>query len=209
MKRARAIVGVSDHAGYALFVTATREGVLIDRRRVALLDDGVPVMPHHHDGQRLPIEEAVALVARVRANAERTAHARLEELARSLDTIELEGIALRADPALPPTVAERIADYRAMCVADWVMYRTALGDAARARGWSVHRYEPKRVLDAAARALGRSSIDGLLLDAGRAVGPPWTKEHRLAMAAAIAVSASVVGTSKRAAREPSRRRAGT
>ena len=36
------------------------------------------------------------------------------------------GIALRQCPALPPTIAERIKDYRAQNVADWVMYRKAL-----------------------------------------------------------------------------------
>jgi hypothetical protein len=33
---------------------------------------------------------------------------------------------------LPPTIAERIKDYRAQNVADWVMYRKALSAAAEA-----------------------------------------------------------------------------
>lgn len=216
--RTRAIVGVFDHAGYAHCVTATREGALLDRRRVVLLDDdGLPAMPHHHEAQKLPIDAGVALVARVRESASTHARARLAELAASLDAsrgeIEIVGIALRVDPLLPSTVAERITDYRAMCVADWVMYRGVLADAAVGRGWPVHRYDAKRVIDDAARAMGRSSIDPLLRDAGKAVGPPWTKEHRLAMAASIvasasAVGASAVGASKSATTAPSRRRAG-
>ncbi len=203
MKRARATVGVSDHAGYALFVTVTRDGALIDRRRVALLDDGLPTMPHHHEGQRVPIDEAVALVARVRESAQRSAVSRLDELARSLPSVELAGIALRVDPTLPPTVAERIADYRAMCVADWVMFRHGLADAARARGWSEHRYDAKRVIEGAARSLGRPSVDALLASAGEAVGAPWTKDHEVAMAAAI-----VAGRATRTATGSTRRRAG-
>lgn len=175
-------VGAFDHAGYALLVTV-RDGALVDRREVALVDAALPKMPHHHEGQKLALDEAVALVEKVRASAEHHARVGLEALERSVGSIE--GIALRALPTLPPTVAERITSYRAMCVADWVMYRSALGEAAVARGWRVSWYEPKRVLDDATRALGRD-VAPLLAEVGRRIGPPWRKEHRVAMAAALA-----------------------
>src|SRR5690606_20185783 len=105
-------VGISDHAGWAVLVTV-RARTVIDRRRVTLVEDGVPVMPHHHDAQGLPAEDGVALVEHVRASAERCAAAVLETLASEVRGIR--GIALRAQPDLPPTIAERIADYRAMC----------------------------------------------------------------------------------------------
>lgn len=126
-------VGVSDHAGWAVLVTVDASGTAIDRRRVELVEPDLPPMPHHHEGQRLPTSEAVQLVERVTASAVRCARARLEELCAERDAA-LSAIALRACPPLPPTIAERIASYRAMCVADWVMYRTALADAATERG---------------------------------------------------------------------------
>jgi hypothetical protein len=58
---------------------------------------------------------------------------------------------LPAPRALPvqsntPTLApERIKDYRAQNVADWVMYRKALASAAEARGRPVHWYNAKKV----------------------------------------------------------------
>ncbi len=94
-------------------------------------------------------------------------------------------IALRASPPLPATVAERITNYRAMCVADWVMYRSCLADAARARGIDVSTYDPATVLDEAAAALGAASLDPWFAKARAQVGAPWQKDHRLAMAAAI------------------------
>lgn len=175
-------VGAFDHAGYALLVTV-RDGALVDRREVVLVDAALPKMPHHHEGQKLALDDAVALVEKVRASTEHHARVALEALERSVGSIE--GIALRALPTLPPTVAERITSYRAMCVADWVMYRSALGEAAVARGWRVSWYEPKRVLDDATRALGRD-VAPLLAEVGRRIGPPWRKEHRVAMAAALA-----------------------
>lgn len=183
------MVGVSDHAGWAVLVTATADGTLVDRRRVTLVEDGLPPMPHHHEGQKLPLGEAVALVHRVDASAQRCARQLLDALTEQLDA-RLVGVALRACPALPPTVAERISDYRAMCVADWVMYRQAIASAARQRRWSVRWYEPDEVLADAARALGRTPLEEHFAHVRAALGPPWQKDHRLAMAAAIAAAAA-------------------
>lgn len=182
-----AVVGVADHAGWAILVTATREGALIDRRRVALLDDELPKLPHHHEAQGLPPQEGVALVGKVRASAERNAAACLDALARDI-SVQIVGVAIRKCPSLPETIEERITNYRAQCVADTVMYRHALADAAVARGWLVHWYDPKRVFAEAAGALDRPTIDDLLRETGAALGPPWQKDHRTAMAAAIAAA---------------------
>ncbi|MGA7095680.1 MAG: hypothetical protein WCB01_15475 [Candidatus Cybelea sp.] len=177
------IVGVSDHGGWAVLVTVARDGTLLDRRRVELVDDALPAIPHHHEAQLLPMDEAVALVERVRVSAERHAALALDSVAMAVQPIL--GVALRDYPALPSTIAERIKDYRARNVADWVMYRQALAAAAEARGCPVHFYDAKKVLDAAARALRVESFDAHFLDMRRVVGPPWNADHKLAMAAAI------------------------
>jgi len=36
-----------------------RDGTLLDRRRVELVDEGQPKPPHHNDSQALPLDEAV------------------------------------------------------------------------------------------------------------------------------------------------------
>jgi hypothetical protein len=95
------------------------------------------------------------------------------------------GVALRKCPQLPPTVAERITDYRAQNLADWVMYRQALAAAAEARGCPVRWYETKTVWGAAREALRIENLDAHFLQVRRAVGPPWNQDHKLAMAAAI------------------------
>ena len=177
------IIGVSDHGGWAVFVTVARDGTLLDRRRAELVDDFLPALPHHHEAQGLPADEAVALVERVRASAEKHAALALETIATAVRPIL--GIALRTRPQLPPTIAERIADYRARNVADWVMYRNALADAAAARGWPVNWYDAKSVVETASRTLRIQNFDAYSLRVRATVGPPWTKDHKLAMAAAI------------------------
>ena len=169
-----AIVGVSDHGGWAIFVTVSHAGTLLDRRRVALVENTLPAIPHHHEAQMLSEKDGVALVERVRASAEQHAKLAMNELASAVPGTR--GIALRACPTLPPTTAERIKDVFARNNADWVMYRQALAGAAQARGWSVHWFEAKPVL---------ASTDPRLLDLRKTVGAPWTQDHKLAMAGAL------------------------
>ncbi|HLJ84780.1 MAG TPA: hypothetical protein VKT51_11450 [Candidatus Eremiobacteraceae bacterium] len=186
MSKNGGVVGVSDHGGWAVLVTVARDGTLLDRRRVELVDDDLPAIPHHHEGQLLPPDEAVALVERVRASAEK--HAALALDAVSAAVPRILGIALRDCPELPATISERIADYRARNVADWVMYRRALAGAAEARGWPVRWFDAKKVLAAAGKALRVADFDAYFLKLRRAVGPPWNKDHKIAMAAAVVTS---------------------
>jgi hypothetical protein len=190
MSKNGGIVGVSDHGGWAVLVTVARDGALLDRRRVELVDKDLPKIPHHSECQRLPLEEAVALVERVRVSAERHSVLALDALAKAVPNIL--GMSLRICPELPATIAERIQDYHAQNNADWVMYRRALACAAESRGWPVHWYDAKKVMAAASQALHVKNLDAHFLDVRKAVGPPWNQDHKLAMAAAI-VAAMAVG----------------
>jgi hypothetical protein len=183
MLKAGGIIGISDHGGWAVLVTVARDGTLLDRRRVELVDDDLPAIPHHHEAQLLPPDEAVALIDRVRASAERHAGVALDAVATAVP--DIRGIALREYQPLPPTIAERLKDYRARNVADWVMYRKALAAAAEARGWPVYLYDAKKVLAAASKVLRVANFEAYFLKMRSAVGPPWNNDHKLAMAAAI------------------------
>jgi len=195
-----AVVGVAEHGNSAVLVTVAPGGKFVDRRRIDLTR-GLPTHPYHHEGswavgrylnsswaRQISLADAVALVARVRASAERGARESLEALAATVP-MEIAGIAIRICPQLPPTTEERIADTRAANVADSVMYREVLATAAEARGWSVHWYDRERVFHDAAAALGGEDIDAFLQAMGRSIGPPWQAKHKLAAAAAIGVRA--------------------
>jgi hypothetical protein len=190
MSKNGGIIGVSDHGGWAVLVTVALDGKLLDRRRVELVGEGLPKIPHHSEGQGLPLDEAVELVERVRVSAEKHAALALDAVAMAAPNIL--GVALRKCQPLPATIAERIKDYRAQNVADWVMYRKALASAAEARGWPVHWYDAKSVLDAARITLRIESLDAYFLKVRKAIGPPWNNDHKLAMAAAIATGSAVV-----------------
>jgi hypothetical protein len=184
MSRDGAIIGVSDHAGWAVLVTVAEDGIVLDSRRVELVDAHLPSMPQHHEAQKLPLDQALDLVERVRLSAEQHAQRALDAVASTVAS-PIRGVALRECPPLPPTVAERIQNYRAQNVADWVMYRMALANAAESRGWSVHWYDAKTVIAAVCETLHVEKLDGYFLEAKKSFGPPWTKDHKVATAAAI------------------------
>lgn len=104
-----------------MLVTVARDGTILGRRRIDLVDENLPAVPHHHEAQMLSIDQAVALVERVRSSAEKHAVLALDAVAVAVPHVL--GIALRRRPELPPSIAERIKDYAARNVADWVMYR--------------------------------------------------------------------------------------
>ena len=196
-----AAVGVAEDSNHAVLVTVASDGELLDRRRIRLTEDGLPTHPHHHEGswavgrylntpgaRRLSLAEAVSLVERVYAAAERGARDAFETLAAAVP-MPIASIAIRAYAEIPPTIEGRITDHRAQTMADSVMYREALATAAEARGWSVQRYDRERVFAQAAEALGRQDVESLLGVMGRSVGPPWQAKHKLAAAAAICAAA--------------------
>ena len=190
MSKNGGIIGVSDHGGWAVLVTVARDGTLLDRRRVELVGNDLPKIPHHSEGQRLPLDKAVELVERVRVSAEKHAELALDAVTTAVPRIL--GVALRKCPPLPPTIAERIKDYRAQNVADWVMYRKALASAAEARSWPVHWYDAKTVSSAASQALRVENFGAHFLQMRKVVGSPWNNDHKLAMAAAIVTASAAV-----------------
>jgi hypothetical protein len=164
-------------------VTAADDHRVVDRRRIELLEDGLPAAPVEHEGRPLDDAGLARLVGRVRAASARATAAALDELATAVDE-PIISLSLRAWPFdFPDDVAVlRRPPFDAR--ADSVMYLQVLDDAARARGWAVHCYDAKQVERQAAVLLG--SLAGAVLNGPRAIwGPPWTKDHRLALAATV------------------------
>jgi hypothetical protein len=176
-------VGVADHFGWAVAVTASAANTVVDRRRIALVEPGVTEAPIHYESKHLDDTETAALVEEVRASVVRASRQALDELAASV-TEPVASISLRALPAnFPDDIAVlRRAPYEAR--ADAVMYRQVLVDLAHDRGWAIHFYEAKAVFGQAAAVLGDRT--DAVLDGPRAtLGPPWTKDHRMALAATV------------------------
>ena len=177
------LVGIYDHLGWAVAVTASGDHHVVDRRRIELLEPGMPSMPIHHPEPGRSLDEVEVLVMRVRASAERVTAASLEALGAALPG-SVTSVHLRALPAdFPTDIATQLRPpYEAR--ADAVMYRQVLAAVATARGWTVQFYDARTAeADAAALLAGRA--DEVLRGPRDQFGPPWTKDHRTALAATI------------------------
>ncbi len=176
-------VGIADHLGWAVAVTASADHEVVDRRRIELVEPGLPAAPIHYEGWRLDVAATVALVAKVRASVVRATSAALDELANALPA-PIESISLRAWPLDFPDdiVVQRRAPYEARV--DAIMYRKVLSELAHARGWDVHLYDAKDVVGQAVSLLGERA-DEVLHGPRATMGPPWAKDHRVALAATI------------------------
>jgi|SRR5579884_941120 len=176
-------LGIADHLGWAVAVTASPDHTVVDRRRVGLVEPGVTAAPIHYESRRLDVAGTAALVATVRASVERAASAALDELA-SASAGPVVSISLRRwPPDFPDDIAvQRRSPWEAR--ADAVMYRRILAELAQGRGWRVHLFDARDVIGQAAGLLGVKADE--VLEGPRAtLGPPWTKDHRMALAATI------------------------
>jgi hypothetical protein len=185
-------LGIAHHLGWAVAVTASSDHEVVDRRRIDLIEPGLPAAPVHHEGgphllhregDPLDDDALAALVTEVRASAERVTAVALDELVNALPG-PIVSMSLRSWPDDFPTdiSVQRRVPYESR--ADSVMYRQVLAELGRARGWSIHFYEAKDVEAEAVRVLG-ARADAVLRGPRATLGPPWSKDHRMAMAATV------------------------
>ena len=176
-------LGIAHHFGWAVAVTASADHRVVDRRRIELIEPGMPTAPIHREGRPLDDDAAAALVARVRASAMRATSASLDALAAAVPGA-IVSMSLRAWPLdFPDDIAvQRRAPYESH--ADSIMYREVLAELAHTRGWDVHLYHARDV-EGRAVSLLAGRADDVLHGPRAALGPPWTKDHRMALAATI------------------------
>lgn len=157
-----------------------------------LIERGPPAAPIHHEGgphrlhrseERLGDEALAELVAQVRASVARATAAALDDLTATLPA-PIRSISLRAWPqSFPDDIAVlRRAPYESHT--DSVMYRQVLAELAEGRGWSVLHYAGASVEAEAASLLGDRAQE-VLQSPRQTLGPPWTKDHRMALAATV------------------------
>ena len=185
-------IGIAHHFGWAVAVTATAEHEVVDRRRIELIEPGLPVAPIHHEGAAYPLHRSgeqlddaalAALVADVRASARRATAAALDDIEAAVSH-PVTSLSLRAWPDdFPDDIAvQRRVPYESR--ADSVMYLEVLATLAHERNWLVRLFNAKNVEAEATRLLG-DRADAVLHGPRAAFGPPWGKDHRTALAATI------------------------
>jgi hypothetical protein len=198
MRPAPCVVSVAEHTGWAHLVCVVARGdvpAVIARRRVVLIDKGLPTMPYEHGTTAMREEEANGVIARVRQSiAARTSDALLRVVSELAPAHAAVALAIRESPFddLPATVAAVRTSYRLLCAADGMLYQLAICHAARQLKLDVHMCRRGKEMALAAQQLRvmPAAIEEFVSRTGRPAGPPWTQEHRRAYAAGIAVLAA-------------------
>lgn len=194
LPKAPVVVGVADHNGWFVLVSVAAvngEPVVVDRRRVPLVEAGVPSQPYHHETLAMPDDQAEALLRTVRRSIAACTAQAFDHLSTDLAArCRVSAITIRQGPLprLPATVKEAHDSYPVQCRADGMLYHAAICDAARQRDWTVVCHSRGEEMARAAGALRASTDDvhHFMSALRQTLGPPWTAEHRNACASAIA-----------------------
>jgi hypothetical protein len=195
------VVGVADHSGWAILVSAAmvdNAPTVVDRRRVNLIEKGVPNQPYHHETLTMDNAAAEELLRTVRRSIAACTSLALDRLAADLaPRYRVRSLAIR-QPTLthmPATVAEAHHS-SALYRADGMLYHSAICTAALQRDWDVvcHRRGEEVPKAAAALDWSTSEVEQFLDRLRATLKAPWTSEHRHAFAAAISQLAGRAGT---------------
>src|SRR5262249_23688302 len=118
------IVSAAEHAGWAHLVCVSAPAdvpTVVERRRVTLIDAGLPTMPYHHESLAMRVDEADTLIVRVRESIARRASDALKRVVADLTpAYRIVALAIR-EPTfaeLPRSVATVRESYPLQCAAD-------------------------------------------------------------------------------------------
>jgi hypothetical protein len=187
--RSDAAIGFSVHTGWAASVSISgplRAPRVVDRRRIRLADSDDTVRAEiYHRAARLSAAAAEKFVRESRAAAARRARAAIRTFRKSQPLV-VAGIPLSAGK-LPSDLAAILRSHPFIHTAEGVFYREALAAAAEACGLEVVRIPRRELSDRFAAALGTDDAGAreLLKELGGAVGPPWQRDQKDAVMAAL------------------------
>lgn len=191
----KAALGLRVHSGWVAAVVVAgplASPAILDRRRLVLADEerlpGAKQPYHAAEERELP--EAKRLIACYVDDAERRASEGLRELLEATAAAGhgIRGCGLLLASGRPlPGLAQILASHALIHTADGVHFREALATAAKGLALKVTAIPEREVEARAAEAAGvsteemRARIAGL----GKALGPPWTQDQKLAALAGL------------------------
>jgi hypothetical protein len=184
----RIAAGFKSHSGWAALVVIGESDdglVVIDRRRIELVDPadvGWAKQPYHA-AENLPPAKASQLIERATASANRIALKEMRAFVkRSRDAgHEIAGCAVLVGSPMPDWTIEQIRSVHVrMHKAEGVLFPQALAQAAESCGLSLITV-PEKELNPSAGAIR------MVAALGKAAGPPWGKDQKNAVLAAMTV----------------------
>jgi hypothetical protein len=190
--------GLKAHSGWAALIVIGKTGgeyIVIDRRRVELVEEAWARQPYHAADELEP-QEARALVKQGVDAAHRIALREIRVLLKRERARgnNVTGCAVLVGNPMPDwSTAEILAVHFRMHQAEGVLFRDALAVATRKSGLRLVAIPEKELPKTAQDTLGASlsELTTTIAQLGKSVGPPWTKDQKdAALAAMIALKRS-------------------
>jgi hypothetical protein len=184
--------GMKAHSGWAALVVVGKHGgdlVIVDRRRVELVEDEWAKQPYHAAEDLKPkaarelVERGIGAARRIAIREMRAGIKRTREAGH-----EVAACAVLIGAPMPDwSVDEILAVHFRMHKAEGVLFRDVLARAAEACALRLVCVPEKQLDDEAERALATSvnALRKTLAALGKSVGPPWGKDQKDAALAAM------------------------
>jgi hypothetical protein len=184
-----AALGFRAHSGWtALVALSVSEGVprVLVRQRVHLVENFTyKFRQPYHTAKRMAPDEGRAFVARVQSEARRLACRAIRELQ---DTLQAQGYRLTrtglvlASGRPLPRLPQILASHALIHTADGELFRGAILHASARCGLRNVAAKERELLSEASRTLRMrpNNLTRRIADLGRALGPPWSQDEKLA-----------------------------
>ncbi len=194
-----AAIGVRMHSGWGVLVVVSNDGgrvSVIARERIAVIDEksGGKRQPYHF-AKNMGLSAAEKYLARSAAESQRLACDAIRVLAedlRSRDYRIARCAVLTASGRELPELAGILAAHPLIHTAEGEFFRRAIWKACESLKIAVSGVRERDVETEAKAALGKSAAAAMkqIANAGKALGPPWTQDHKKAALAAWMALAS-------------------
>ena len=181
VKRSAAALGVSPRSSSAVLVAISGppEGPrLLVRGRIDLVGEDLPEQAYHA-AAGLDLAEAESLIERwARSAVDHAATGIADVLQTAADAhCHLDVVSIVAEVRDLPALAAILRSHPLLHKAEGQLSREVIAEAAQAAGLAVHYVSPRSPHD--------PDLAKRVAELGRAAGPPWRKEHKLAAGAAV------------------------
>jgi len=182
-------LGFRVHSGWAALVVlsgSSRSPVVLDRRRIELVDSGSPEAKQpYHAVEGWDVERAAAQLGKWSGRARALAGQALRAVVSRLraDGCEVIGSGLLLGSGrLPSNLAAILSSHALIHTADGEHYRYALRSASERCGVPVTGVRERDLLAEAAATLRVTpkELTARVLALGRELGPPWTQDQKQA-----------------------------
>ena len=196
-------LGFRTHSGWAAVVAiglSNNAPVVCDRRLIVLSDPEIKGSKQPlHNAEPMPLPKAKEFLRRCTARTHLLAVEALRDSVAKLNNdhhaVSACGL-LAAAGRVPDSIEKILASHAAIHAAEGEFYRSAIAYACEVCNLRLTRVKEKEVLALAAKSLRKNEkqIRCAVAALGKAIGPPWAQDQKLA---AIAAWVALVDTKSR------------